>query len=73
MRLLLCFSGVSPSPLNIPKSGRERKPEQGRCQTMGQHRGSQLGHSSLSWQYKVDYAACRWRALGRQTWCVHLF
>lgn len=35
MRLLLCFSGVSPSPLNIPTSGREQEPEQGGCQAMG--------------------------------------
>lgn len=35
MRPLLCFSGVSPSPLNIPKSGREQEPEQGGCQAMG--------------------------------------
>jgi len=35
MRLPLCFSAVSPSPLSIPKSGREREPEQGGCQAVG--------------------------------------
>lgn len=35
MRLLLCFSGGSPRPLNIPKSGRGQEPEQGGCQAVG--------------------------------------